>query len=80
MNNHTHNVFDWKVDLREMRKKTGIVWSDENKIPIQRESSQLDPKKALWKMKSACTVCAKINNTELCLFRFDSSKVAQLVS
>lgn len=56
MNNHTHNVFEWKVDLRGMRKKTGTVWSDENKIPIQRESSQLDPKEALWKMKSACTV------------------------
>lgn len=39
MNNHTHNVFDWKVDFREMRKKTGTVWSDENEIPIQRESS-----------------------------------------
>lgn len=75
MNNHTHNVFDWKVDLREMRKKTGTVWFDKNKIPIQRESSQLDPKKSLWKMKSACTVCAQINNTELYLFRFNSSHV-----
>lgn len=55
MNNHTHNVFDWKVDLREMRKKTGTVRSDENKIHIQRELSQLDPKRALWKIKSACT-------------------------
>lgn len=43
MINHTHNVFDWEVYLRKMRKKTGTVWSDENKIPVQIESSQLDP-------------------------------------
>lgn len=77
MNNHTHDVFDWKVDLTETRKKT--VWSDENKVPVQRESRQLDPKKTIWKMKSACTVCTKINNIELCLFLFNSSKFAQLV-